>query len=71
MENELTDMLLSREQVAAIFNVSPRTVDNWIRTGQMFRADTPGNIVRIPRSEVERRMRAVPVLLDTEQPEAE
>jgi group I intron endonuclease len=66
-----TDGLLTREQVAAVFSVSPRTVDYWLRTGELRRADTPGRIVRIPRSEIERRLQAIPKLeTETQEPEA-
>jgi excisionase family DNA binding protein len=65
MEKELIGSLLTREQVAEVFKVSPRAVDYWLKTGQMARANTPGNIVRIPRSEVERCLQAVPPLTAT------
>jgi excisionase family DNA binding protein len=55
----MNDRLYTREEVAEIFRVNPRTVDRWIRVGELKRVDAPGNIVRIPASEVERRLLAV------------
>lgn len=66
----MIDKLLTREEVAEIFNVSPRTIDAWLRTGELRRADTPGRIVRIPRSEIERRLKAIPQLEAEPTPEA-
>jgi excisionase family DNA binding protein len=65
---DMKESLYNRDQVAEIFHVDKRTVDRWIKNGQLRRADTPGGIVRIPRSEIERRMQAIPEL-DAEQPE--
>ena len=48
----------------------PRTVDRWLRNGELRRADTPGGIVRIPRSEIERRLQAIPQLEAEPTPEA-
>ena len=31
----MIDQLLTREELAAIFNVSPRTIDAWLRTGEL------------------------------------
>jgi excisionase family DNA binding protein len=67
----MTDTLLTREQVAAIFQVSPRTIDLWLRNGSLRRADTPGRNVRIPRSEVERRMQVVNATTLSFDPEAQ
>ena len=66
----MIEQLLTREETAAIFNVSPRTIDAWLRTGELRRADTPGRVVRIPRSEIERRMQTIPQL-DAEPPTPE
>lgn len=55
---------LTRQDVADIFGVNGRTVDRWLRSGELRRADTRGGIVRIPRSESEHRMRAVPTLTE-------
>lgn len=59
---DMKELLYSREQVAEIFHVDKRTVDRWIKNGEMRRADTPGGIVRIPLSEIERRLQAIPEL---------
>jgi excisionase family DNA binding protein len=66
----MIDTLITRDEAAEIFNVSPRTIDAWIRTGELRRADTPGRVVRIPRSEIERRLQIIPQL-DTEPPTPE
>lgn len=66
----MIDTLLTREQAAEIFHVSPRTIDAWLRNGSLRRADTPGRIVRIPRSEIERRLNAAPQLEAEQMPEA-
>jgi len=66
----MNDTLLTREQAADIFGVSPRTIDAWLRNGSLKRANTPGRIVRIPRSEIERRLSAAPQLEAEPAPEA-
>ena len=66
----MIDTLLTREQTAEIFGVSPRTIDAWLRNGSLRRADTPGRIVRIPRSEIERRLNTAPQLEADPTPEA-
>jgi excisionase family DNA binding protein len=64
---DMNSQLLTRQQTAEIFHVDVRTIDRWLRSGELLRADTPGGIVRIPRSEIERRLQAIPQL-DNETP---
>ena len=54
---DMDEILYTREEAATVFKVSPRTIDRWIRIGALRRADTPGNVVRIPRSEIDRILR--------------
>lgn len=46
--------LLSRKEVAALFDVSPHTVYRWAREGRLPYLLTPGGRRRYPREEVER-----------------
>jgi predicted site-specific integrase-resolvase len=66
---DMKEQLYTRDQTAEIFHVGVRTIDRWLRTGELHRADTPGGIVRIPASEIERRLLAVP-MLNSSKPEA-
>jgi excisionase family DNA binding protein len=66
----MIDTLLTREQAAEIFGVSPRTIDAWLRTGELHRANTPGRIVRIAHSEIERRLQIAPQMTVEPTPEA-
>ena len=59
---DMKEQLYTRDQVTEIFHVGPRTIDRWLRNGELRRADTPGGIVRIPASEIERRLQAIPQL---------
>lgn len=61
---DMNETLYTREEAAAIFKVGPRTIDRWIRIGALKRVDTPGNVVRIPRSEIDRILRLKPVIED-------
>ena len=56
----MNETLYTREEAAAIFKVGPRTIDRWIRIGALRRADTPGNVVRIPKSEIDRILQLKP-----------
>ena len=66
---DMSDKLLTTEQVAEIFGVTKRTIDRWYKVGFIHRANTPGHIARYTRSEVERYMKTIP-MLSAEQPEA-
>ncbi|WP_067801416.1 BldC family transcriptional regulator [Actinomadura formosensis] len=46
------DNLLTRAQVAALFNVRPRTVAEWGRVGRLQSIRTPGGHRRYRESEV-------------------
>lgn len=46
------DNLLTPSQVAALFNVSPRTVAEWGRTGRLASVRTPGGHRRYRESGV-------------------
>lgn len=65
--SNMSEQLLTTEQVAEIFHVEKRTIDRWCKAGALHRANTPGKIVRYARSEVERHMLTIPKL--PEQPE--
>lgn len=56
--SEPLESLLRREQVAAVFRVSPRTVTDWARTGKLQSIRTPGGQHRFRQSDVAARLRA-------------
>jgi excisionase family DNA binding protein len=45
---------LSRQEVAAMFEVSPHTVYRWTREGRLPYVLTPGGRRRYPREEIQR-----------------
>ena len=60
IRNERSDdkPVLSREEVADILNVNPRTVSNWVRDGKIESTRGPGGRqMLIPRTEVERLLK--------------
>lgn len=50
--DELGEPLLRTADVAALFQVSDRTVTNWARSGRIGSVRIPGGHWRFPRSEV-------------------
>lgn len=57
IERKDLEVLWTVEQVANYFTISKRTVYQWLANGKMFdpaKLVHIGNLVRIPRSEVER-----------------
>ncbi len=49
-----TGPMLTPRQVAALFQVDPKTVTRWCRAGKMTAVRLPGGHYRITRAEVER-----------------
>ena len=43
-------------EVAALFRVDAKTVERWVRQGQLPAIRTPGNQLRFERAEIERRL---------------
>ena len=54
----MTKQLYTRTEAAALLNVHPRTIDNWLRSGELRRANTQNTAVQRPASEIERIINA-------------
>lgn len=50
--------LMKPEEVAPLFNVSPKTIIRWARTGLIAGTRTPGGQWRVPYAEVQARLSA-------------
>lgn len=50
------ERLLTREEVAEVFNVSPRTVTEWARSGRFPSTRTPGGQYRFRESDVDAQL---------------
>jgi excisionase family DNA binding protein len=55
-ESPAEECLLRKEQVAAVFNVSPRTVTYWAWTGKLASVRTPGGQYRFRPSVIAARL---------------
>lgn len=52
MTTDSPPRLLTRAEVAAYFQVDPRTVSRWVRTGRLTPSRTPGGHPRFSEAEV-------------------
>lgn len=48
------ETVLTPAQVAAMFQVSPRTVSRWVREGKLVGFRTPGGVNRFRKADVEK-----------------
>lgn len=59
----MSERLYTRNEVAKMFRVTPRTVDRWIKGGMIAKLPLP-HIVRIPESELSGLLKPDPVPFD-------